>query len=88
MTDNPHLPHKLCLDERKNLSMTGVTEVISFDENNAILQTSLGILSVHGSDLKLKTLSLDGGQVMIHGSITAMIYEQNKERSLGRRLFG
>ena len=41
-----HMPHKLCLNERRQLTMTGVTEVVSFDDTTVVLQTSLGTLIV------------------------------------------
>lgn len=72
------LPHKLTLNERKSLTMTGVTEVVSFDDTAVILHTSLGTLIVQGADLQLKNLSLDGGQVAVDGRITALIYEENR----------
>lgn len=84
----PSLPHKLALNERENLTMTGVTEVIRFDEESIVLRTSLGTLVVHGSSLHLKALSLDGGQVAVDGTIQALIYEQSRsDRSGWRRLF-
>lgn len=73
------LPHKLTLDQRKNLTMTGVTEVVSFDENMVLLRTSLGTLEVQGQQLQLKTLSLDGGQVAVDGHISALYYEEPRE---------
>lgn len=87
--DRMLLPHKLTLNERKNLTMSGVTEVVSFDDSTVILRTSLGTLIVQGRELQLKTLSLDGGQVAVDGSIAALTYEE--PRSGGgfiRRLFG
>lgn len=83
------LPHKLTLNERKALTMTGVTEVVSFDDTAVILRTELGTLVVQGKDLQLKTLSLDGGQVAVDGTVSAMVYEENQDgRGLMRRLFG
>lgn len=83
------LPHKLNLNERRQLTMTGVTEVISFDENTVVLQTSLGLLMVQGDGLQLKTLSLEGGQVAVDGHITGMNYEEARQAaSWRRRLFG
>ncbi len=79
------LPHKLTLNERKNLTMTGVTEVVSFDENAVVLRTALGTLIVQGRDLQLKTLSLDGGQVAVDGNVSALIYEEPRTGSLWRR---
>lgn len=70
------LPHKLTLNERKALTMTGVTEVVSFDDTAVILRTGLGTLMVQGRDLQLKTLSLDGGQVAVDGVVAALIYEE------------
>ena len=80
------LPHKLQLSERKVLTMTGVTEVVSFDENAVVLQTSLGLLIVQGQQLSLKNLSLDGGQVAVDGTISALSYEEPRQ-SGWRRLF-
>ena len=74
--DNIQLPHKLTLNERKNLTMTGVTEVVSFDDTSVTLRTALGTLEVQGEDLKLKTLSIDGGQVVVDGHISALYYEE------------
>ena len=70
------LPHKLTLNQRSALSVSGVTEVVSFDETAVILHTELGTLAVHGSGLQLKALSTEGGQVSVDGSISALIYEE------------
>ena len=81
------LPHKLTLNQRKSLTVTGVTEVVSFEEDGAVLKTALGMLIVQGQQLKLKTLSTEGGQVDISGTVSALIYEQPRSGGL-RRLFG
>lgn len=82
------MPHKLTLDGRKMLAMTGVTEVVSFDENAVVLKTGLGQLTVHGSQLQLKNLSLEGGQVGVEGSISALVYEEPRKSGSWRRLLG
>ncbi len=83
------LPHKLTLNERKSLTMSGVTEVVSFDDSAVILRTSMGMLHIQGRDLQMKTLSLDGGQVAVDGNISAMVYEELREpRGFFRRLLG
>ena len=82
------LPHSLTLKDRKVLTMTGVTEVVSFDENAVVLQTQLGKLSIHGQGLQLKTLSLDGGQVAVDGNVAALIYEEPRQGGWLRRLMG
>lgn len=77
------LPHKLTLNERKQLTMTGVTEVVSFDETMVVLRTALGTLEVQGQELQLKTLSIDGGQVAVDGKISGMIYEEPRANAKG-----
>lgn len=86
--DSTHLPHKLCLNERKELTMTGVTEVVSFDDSTVILRTALGTLLIQGQQLQLKTLSLDGGQVAVEGSICALTYEEPRQSFSWRRFLG
>lgn len=79
MTDQSiQLPHKLTLNERKALTVTGVSEVISFDDQSVILHTAMGILSVHGREMQLKSLSPEAGQVIINGTVAALIYEEAK----------
>ena len=83
------LPHKLTLQQRNALTMDGVTEVVSFDDTTVILHTSLGTLVIQGRDLQLKTLSLDGGQVAVNGTVSALIYEEPRPQGGWlRRLFG
>ncbi len=79
--------HGLRLDRREKLTMTGVTEVVSFDENMVVLRTGLGALNVHGRELQMKNLSLEGGQVAVEGQISALIYQEPRARGW-RGLFG
>ena len=89
MTEKPVLPHKLILNERKQLTVTGVTEVVSFDEGAVIARTELGTLVVQGKNLQLKTLLPEGGQVSVEGHISALVYEEPRPAgSLWRRLLG
>lgn len=83
------LPHKLTLNERKALTMTGVSEVISFDDAAVVMRTALGTLIVQGKELKLKTLSLEGGQMAVDGHISAMIYQEPRQSGgVLKKLFG
>lgn len=81
-------PHKLTLDERKKLTLTGVSEVVSFEETSVVLRTGLGTLMVHGRELQLKNLSLEGGQVAVEGQISALLYEEPRSGGWLSRLFG
>lgn len=80
--------HDLNLLGREKLTMTGVTEVVSFDETAVVLQTGLGLLMVHGQGLQLKQLSVEGGQVAVDGTINALVYEEPRQGGWLRRLLG
>lgn len=87
--DELQMPHKLTLSERSHLTMTGVTEVVSFDDSAVVLKTGLGSLVVQGSQLQLKNLSPEGGQVVVDGSISSLVYEQlRSDGGFWHRLFG
>ena len=83
-------PHKLTLDGRNRLTMTGVTEVESFDEEMVVLHTTKGTLVIRGQGLHLQLLSLDGGQVHVDGMVESMTYEDTGRQPAGffARLFG
>ena len=81
----------LCLRDRKELEITGVKEVISFDERGAVILTQDGELCVEGTDIKISNLDTDSGKVSVTGRIDAMIYSaepSEKKRGLRRTLFG
>lgn len=83
------MPHRLVLEERKSVTVTGVTEVVRFEDTAVELHTSLGTLILQGQGLQLKELSLDGGQVAVDGQISAMLYEESgPARNWLGRLFG
>ena len=88
MAEPQNLPHALTLTERKKLVLTGVTEVVSFDETIVLMHTPLGTLSVQGSGLQLKTLTPDGGNVTITGEISDLSYEQPRSTGWFGRFFG
>jgi len=84
------LPHRLVLEGRGVLSVTGVAEVESFDEDSVVLRTARGTLVVRGRQLHLRMLSPDGGQVGVDGTVDSMTYEDEPAGGGGflSRLFG
>ena len=87
MEDKLMFPHKLTLNQREDLTLTGVTEVVSFDDHTVILKTHLGTLFVQGQELFLKTLSVEGGNVAVSGHIASLVYEEPRPDGLWQRLF-
>lgn len=83
------IPHKLTLNDRKSLSISGVTEVVGFDEESVILKIGESVLHVQGEGLRLKALSPEGGQVAVDGHIHAMVYQEGRVRGgFWSRLWG
>lgn len=62
------------LEDRKKLSLTGVVEVMSFNDEKIILNTVLGKLKIDGRNLKMNKLDVKNGDVIIDGHVESMIY--------------
>ena len=73
----PTLGHRLTLEGRNMLALTGVTDTVSFDEAAAVLETSRGTLVVRGSELHVEQLNLGSGEVRISGELDSLIYEES-----------
>ena len=76
--------HSLSLQDRRRLTVSGVEDVESFDEDTVTLATCGGTLTVQGSGLKIEKLSLDGGELVVEGRIDSLDYAENTS---GRRGF-
>ena len=79
---------KLLMIDRKVMNITGVEDVVSFDETGAVLRTTLGMLAVDGEELHVVKLDLAGGAVVIEGKINGLFYsEAGGAKSRAKRLF-
>lgn len=72
----------LSLEDRKKLSLTGVIEVISFDDEKINLNTNLGALIIKGEGLKMNKLDVQNGDVIISGYITNLNYSGKKPKTI------
>jgi sporulation protein YabP len=80
--------HNLILEDRSRLSVTGVEDVDSFDEQRIILKTAKGALIIRGGELHIDKLSLETGELAVSGLITDLGYEETAPGgSLWSRLF-
>ena len=77
----PDKRHSLSLKNREKLSLDGVCEVLSFDEEAVLLKTALGRLTVEGENLHVTKLWLDCGEVNIEGKIRAIFYDEERDSS-------
>ncbi|WP_097027779.1 sporulation protein YabP [Clostridium peptidivorans] len=73
----------LNLENRKRLTLSGIVEVVSFNEDQIILNTSLGTLNIKGEGLKMNKLDVQNGDVIINGIVNSCVYvnkENKKEK--------
>ena len=75
----------MVMEGRSRLTLTGAKEVLRFDDELAELSTALGNLTIEGSNLKLKCLSLDTGTVVVEGELRCFSYEEPRLRRGWRR---
>ena len=81
-------PHTLILEKRSRLSVSGVEDVESFDENEVVMYTNQGMLTISGSELRIERLTIDGGELGVEGHINGLKYEDIHEKSgIFSRLF-
>ena len=81
-------PHKVVIDSRKKLVITAVEDVDSFNENEVILLTNHGFITVTGEDLHIARLNLEEGQLIIEGGIQSLDYADHEEQRQKRGGFG
>ena len=84
------MQHRLELDGRERLVVTGVEE--GFDEEEIVMATTAGTLVVGGTELHIGKLNLDGGELHVDGAIHTLLYEDKGpgpgQGGFLRRLFG
>ena len=79
--------HKLLLDGRERLTVSGVEDVVNFDDCGVVLKTVMGILSVDGAEMRIINLNVDTKDIEIAGKINGIIYQggQTTRGSLFKR---
>ncbi len=86
--------HSLLAVDRQEITVRGVREVLSFDEENVRLVTVCGVLNLEGSGLRIHVLNTQDGMVAVTGTLNGVLYEDARPdpapRAKGRfgRLFG
>ena len=65
------------LENRQKLSISGVNDVLSFDDQVVMVDTELGLLTVKGENLKINKLSIDTSEVIVEGDINYLSYSEN-----------
>ena len=78
----------LILENRGKLSISGVVDVFSFDDQIVILETELGLLTVKGENLRINKLSIDTSEVIIEGEIFSLAYSDKNTDKKSNSFFG
>ena len=73
----------IILEGRERLSVTGVTDVVSFDEGEVVAETTMGLLVTAGEELHVERLSLDVGELVLTGRISALEYVGDRKQKGG-----
>ncbi|MBR2454267.1 MAG: sporulation protein YabP [Clostridia bacterium] len=68
-------PHAVCLENREKLSVSGVEDVLNFDESGVVLKTVMGVLSIEGSGLRIVNLNVESKEIDIEGTVNGMLYQ-------------
>lgn len=80
--------HNVIMEDRKKLMLTGVKQVISFDEETIMLDTALGRLAVKGNGLHILSFEAESGDLSGEGRVNALIYtSQESDGGFFSRLF-
>ena len=75
----------ITLRSREEFSIDGVVDILSFDENELAIETTLGRLYLDGEGLHVTELSVEEGKLGLKGKINALSYATDKEKKSGRR---
>lgn len=75
--------HKISINNRKDANITGVVDVISFDVEEVKIETELGTLIIKGSDMHVKNLNLEKGQVDVEGYMDSFTYTHTAKKEKG-----
>ena len=83
--------HELKLIDRREISLTGIKKITSFDSEEFLLESNMGVILIKGSNLEIMKLDTHDGNVKIKGKIYGFNYldnkEKNKEESIISKLF-
>ena len=79
--------HNLIMENRAKLSLTGVKDIHSFDDELVLVETEMGILTIKGSDLKMNKLNIENNELIVEGKILALVYSDNETLKKGN-MFG
>lgn len=76
--------HSITMENREHISITGVNDVLSFDEESIVADTDMGIVMIKGMNLHVNKLNLEDGQLVIDGEMDSLEYSESNSFSKGK----
>ena len=80
--------HRITLEDRERITMTGIIDVLSFDEESIIADTQRCMLVLKGNNLHIGKLNLDDGEVSVDGMLESLEYNEGGMAKAKDSLFG
>lgn len=87
MNEPRALPHQLILTDRSTLTLTGVSDVDTFDDTAVIVHTAFGVLSIKGRDLQIRQFNVESGDLNVDGQIDLLEYTATEKGGRFARWF-
>ena len=80
-------PHKVTIEGRERITVSSVEDVDSFNENEVIFLTGVGMMTVVGQDLHISKLNLEEGMLVVEGFIDSLDYSDHEEQRMKSGFF-
>ena len=89
MEENSRIIQNVIIESRKKLCVSGVKQVISFDDETVLLESTLGKMTVKGENIKIESFNTETGDLSASGTIHAVVYMAGRDTGGGfiSRLF-
>ncbi len=75
------VPNNIIMEDRRILTVSGVSDVDSFDEETVVVYTDLGLLTIRGNSLHINRLSVEVGELSVEGEINSLTYTDSAPKN-------
>ncbi len=82
-------PHTIIMEDRKKISLTGIKDILSFDDETVSVISVMGKAVIRGKEIKIESFNVENGDMVIEGRFDALVYlnDSSAKGSVIRRLF-
>lgn len=87
-----NLLQNVIMESRRKISVSGIEDVDSFNENEVIIYTNMGLIEIKGREIHMNKLSLEVGEIILEGEFDSIVYVEEgaakSKKGLFSKLFG